>query len=246
MKKIIICVFLNILFSISAFAQTNFGKTNSKKLEIHHLVGDFYVYTTYKKFGGTLFPSNSMYVVTDDGVIMIDTPWDESQFQPILDSIEARHHKKVVLCIATHYHDDRTAGLKFLKDKDIRTYTSKQTFDLCKKENGNEPEFYFEKDTTFTIGNKSFKTFYPGEGHTRDNIVIWFAKEKILFGGCLVKSSENHDLGNIADANLKAWPISIENTIKTFPKPKFIIPGHFRWDKKALKHTLKLLRQNGY
>jgi len=89
-----------------------FGQVN-KKLRIEHLTDNFYVYTTYKDLNGFMFPSNSMYLVTDNGVVLFDTPWDTTQFQPLLDSISVRHNKKVVLAVSTHYHDDRTAGLEF-------------------------------------------------------------------------------------------------------------------------------------
>lgn len=216
-----------------------------KTLEISHLMGDFYIYTTYNDFNGTPFPSNGLYAVTDAGVVMIDTPWDEKQFQPLLDSISKKHGKSVVLSISTHYHDDRTAGLAFLKSKGVKTYTSKMTYDLCKIHNEKQSEFYFRKDTTFTVGNLKIQTFYPGEGHTKDNIVIWFGNDKILYGGCLVKSTENSGVGNIADANLKAWPQTIKKVKKQFPNTKFVIPGHFSWtDNTALDHTLRLLRDH--
>ncbi len=219
----------------------------SNALKITHLSGDFYIYTTYQEFSGTLFPSNNMYVVTNKGVILIDTPWDPSQFEPLLDSIYARHNKEVVLCISTHFHADRTAGLEYFRSKGIATYTSRNTYDLCRERNEKLAEFYFTNDTTFVIGNYKFETFYPGEGHTSDNIVIWFEKEKILYGGCLVKSVESQGMGNIADANLKQWRSTIENIIEKFPYIHYVIPGHFGGHSdQALVHTLELLKEIGY
>lgn len=213
-------------------------------LKISHLTGDYYIFTTYKPFNGKPFPSNGMYCVTDNGVVMFDTPWDTTQFQPLLDSIATRHNKKVVVCIATHFHDDRTAGLAFFNSNGIKTYSSKQTLDLCKIKKEKQAEFYFTKDTTFTIGNHTFQTYYPGEGHTKDNIVIWCNDAKILYGGCLVKSTENNGLGNIADANLNEWTIAIKNVMKKYSKPSFVIPGHFGWtSNEGLQHTLKLLKK---
>ncbi len=218
--------------------------TTPENLKITHLTGDYYIFTTYKPINGSPFPSNGMYCVTNSGVIMFDTPWDTTQFQPLLDSITNRHHKKVVVCIATHFHDDRTAGLEYFKSKGIQTYSSKQTFDLCREHHEKQAAFYFTKDTTFIIGNHSFQTYYAGEGHTKDNIVVWCNDAKILYGGCLVKSTENHGLGNIADANLNAWKTTIKNVINKYPKPTYVIPGHFGWtSNKGLQHTLKLLKQ---
>lgn len=215
-----------------------------KNLTITHLIGDYFIFTTYKLIQGSVFPSNGMYVVTDIGVVLFDTPWDTSQFQPLLDSIEFRHHKKVISSISTHFHDDRTAAVNYYNDKGIKTHSSKLTFDLCKEKGENQPAFYFDKDTTFNFGKHLFQTFYPGEGHSKDNIVIWCPNEKILYGGCLVKSTENNNLGYINDANLEEWPHSVKKVIKKFLNPVFVIPGHFGWgSKRGLQHTLKLLKK---
>jgi metallo-beta-lactamase class B len=216
-----------------------------EKLTITPLTKNYYIYTTYKLVNGQPFPSNSMYVVTDSGVVMIDTPWEAEQTQPLLDSIEARHHRPVVLCVVTHSHDDRTAGLDILRERGVRTFSTAQTLHLCRESSEKLPMFAFTRDTTFTVGGVAFQTYYPGEGHTKDNIVIWFPKAKVLYGGCFVKSVESGGLGNVADANVAAWPKSMRNVMKKFRKPRFVIPGHQWWgDTGALRHTLELLKEN--
>jgi glyoxylase-like metal-dependent hydrolase (beta-lactamase superfamily II) len=232
-----------LLFLI--FAGNAAAQQDSAKLKISHLTGDLYIYTTYKMVNGYRFPSNSMYLVTSSGVVLFDTPWDETQFQPLLDSIYARHQKKPVLCIATHFHDDRTAGLEYYGHKGITTYSSRMTHQLCGLKHEKQAEKCFTMDTAFCVGGYTFETYYPGAGHSPDNIVIWFEKDKVLYGGCLVKSEENQGLGNIADANLNAWGNSINNVMKKYPEAQYVVPGHFAWsDKKALKHTLKLLKKS--
>lgn len=226
---------------------TSKGQGENTKLRILPLLGDFYVYTTQRDIGdGYMFPSNGMYLVTNAGIVLFDTPFDTTQFQPLLDSIAIKHKQKVIMVIATHYHDDRTAGLEFYRNKGIQTYSSRLTYNLCKEYGEKQAEFYFENDTTFNVGGYLFQTFYPGEGHSKDNIVVWFEKDKILYGGCLVKSIENVGLGNLADANLEGWAPSVKKLIKKYPHPAFVIPGHFNWSagNSALKHTLKLLKQH--
>lgn len=214
------------------------------QLDIRQLYANFYVYTTYKPIQGRAFPSNSMYVLGDSGVVMIDTPWDSTQTQPLLDSIESRHHQKVIACIVTHAHDDRTAGLGLLKRKGIRTYSTLQSQQLGLAKGEQTAAFTFDAGACFYFGNIELHTFYPGEGHTADNIVVWFPHERILYGGCFVKSVESGGLGNIADANLQAWPQSIQKVMKQYPRIRFIIPGHQGWhSRKALRHTLKLLKR---
>lgn len=231
-------VFFALLFSFQSWSQTN-------RLDIKHLTGNFYVYITYNDYKGTLYPANSMYVVTKDGVVMIDTPWDENQMIPLLDSIEKRHHKKVVMSISTHFHADRTAGLNILKSKGIKTYSSLKTWEMCRKFKEQEAEYHFTKDTTFRVGEYTFKTYYPGEGHAPDNIMVWFEKDKVLYGGCFVKSTESTDVGNLSDANPLEWENSLARAIKKYPAPKYLIPGHLSWaNPKSMQYTLEMVKKH--
>src|SRR5450432_4059847 len=150
------------------------AQTPAHQLEIHHLTGDFYVYTTYHLLDGQPFPSNSMYLVTTNGVVLFDTPWDTACFQPLLDSIWLKHHQKPVICIATHFHDDRTAGLAFFASKGIKTFTSTSTDSLSIIKKETRAAYHFTRDTSFCVGKHCFLVYYPGEGHTKDNLVIWF------------------------------------------------------------------------
>jgi metallo-beta-lactamase class B len=218
-----------------------FAQQKAVPLKISHLTGSFYVFTTYNLYKGNRIPANGMYLVTEKGVVMFDTPWDSTQFQPLLDSIEMKHHKNVIACIATHFHEDRTGGLEYYWQQGIKTYTTRQTDELSKKKGMKRAEFLIDKDTVFTIGHYSFQTYFPGEGHTRDNIIIWFENEKILYGGCLIKSVADENLGNLLDANVKQYEATIKNVEAKCKNPKYIIPGHGDWrSTKSLEHTLKM------
>lgn len=227
-----------LLLSIHLIGQT------TPALKITHLTGDFYVYTTYKLLDKTPFPANGMYVVTNDGVVLIDSPWDRTQLEPLMDSIRLKHKKEVVMAIATHHHADRTGCLDLLNEKGIYTYTTKLTDSFSKNKGEKRASHLFEKDTTFTFGQYSFKAFYPGKGHAEDNIVVWFEKERILYGGCFIKSIEADNLGNLSDADVAEWKVSIHKVMKQFAEPRYIIPGHQSWkSKKSLQFTLQLIEE---
>jgi len=237
MRIIVTILFLFFLNDIS-------GQNGEITLKITRLSGEFYVFTTFNSYKGKLIPANGMYLVTNDGVVMFDTPWDTTQFQPLLDSIKDRHNKKVVLCIATHFHDDRTGGLKYYSRQGIKTYTTRQTDELSKKRGMKRAEILVEKDTVFNVGQYSFETFFPGPGHAPDNIVIWFEREKILYGGCLIKSAEDRDLGNLGDANVEHYARAVENVQAKCKNPQYIIPGHGSWiNTSSLAHTLEMAQQ---
>jgi metallo-beta-lactamase class B len=222
----------------------SFGQTVNNELKITHLTGDFYVFTTYKMLGTIKQAANGMYLVTDSGAVIFDSPWDTSPFQPLLDSIKMRHNKKVVMCVATHSHEDRTSGLTYYRQQNVKTFTTEQTDEISKKNERPRAEFLMKKDTIFSIGQYNFRTYYGGEGHTKDNIVIWFDKEKILYAGCLVKNINAKSVGYVKEANLEEWPKTIKKVQMKFKKPKFIIVGHGNWNStKSLNHTLKLLKE---
>ena len=227
-----------------------FGQPAHQPLKITRLTGDFYIYTTYNTYKGNLIPANGMYVVTQKGVLLFDTPWDTTQFQPLIDSIQIRHHQKIVLCMATHSHEDRTGGLAFYRQAGVQTFTTQQTDEISRLHGRKRAQYLINKDTTFAFGEYSFQTYYGGPGHTADNIVIWFEKQRILYGGCLIKSVEASDLGNLTEANVPEWDTTLQHIRRKCKSPKYIIPGHGDWTSlQSLNHTLELIedykRKNG-
>lgn len=234
-----------LLTTLLFFAFTNiYGQSEPAKLKISQLTGDFYIYTTYNSYEGSQLPANGMYLVTKQGVVLFDTPWDTTQFQPLLDSIQSKHNKSVTICIATHWHGDRTEGLEYYKQKGIKTYTTTLTDQLSKTNGKKRAEFLMSQDTVFDIGGYSFETYYPGEGHTADNIVVWFKNEKILYGGCLIKGAQDESLGYLGDANIEQYETTLKNVQNKCPDPKFIIISHSDWnDINSLKHSIKLARK---
>lgn len=233
--------FLLFLF-FALFSTHGFSQDSLKKLIVTPLIGDFYIYTTFGDPGnGSSYPANGMYLVTTEGVVLFDTPWDTTQFLPLLQHIEKSHHQKVVMCFATHFHEDRTAGLEFYRKKGIKTYTSKLTDEWSVKKQQPRAEFLMYKDTVFQIGTYQFEMIYPGPGHAPDNIVFWFDKEKILYGGCLIKSKDDRHLGNLSDANIDEYANSLKKLKMKCLNPGYVIPGHNSWsDPSSLEHTLKM------
>lgn len=235
MKKIIMTA-LCILVALLGIAQQQ-----DPPLKFTHLEGNFYTYVSYGTYNGKSYPANAMYLVTKAGIVLFDTPWDSVYYQPLLDSLWARHHQKAIMCIATHFHTDRTGGLKYFAGKGIKTYTTKQTDSLCIIHHENRAESLIPKDTTFAIGGYTFQTYFGGAGHAPDNIVIWFPQSRILYGGCLIKSVRDKDLGNLGDANVNEWANTLRRIQKKFPHPAYVIVGHNDWrNLNSIQHTINM------
>jgi len=183
-------------------------------------------------------------VDTKDGVVLIDTGWGDWATEQIVKWVRNNLHKKVILCVSTHFHADRIGGVQTLEKMKIHAICTPLTASLAKQHGVAAPEGILPNDTTFRKGDIDFECFYPGKGHAPDNIVVWLPQQKVLFGGCLVKSLDTDDIGNLSDASLSEWPQTIQTVKNKFPDAAIIIPGHQGWSStKSLDHTIELVEK---
>lgn len=216
----------------------------SPTLKITHLTDSFWVYTTYDLYEGEPIPAHGLFVVTNAGVVVMDSPWDSTQCKPLLDSIWQRHQQRVVMCIATHWHGDKTNGLGYFNRQGIPTYTTIRTDRFSQEQGKNRATRLLLQDTSFSEGGLIFETFYPGPGHTDDNIVVWFKQHRVLYGGCLIKGAEDETLGYLGDANQQEYLRSLKRVKKKFKRPAFIMIAHSDWkDIRSLDHSIHLARK---
>jgi metallo-beta-lactamase class B len=211
-------------------------------VELLKIEDSVWVHRTYKSFGSSLIASNGLLIQTSSGILLIDTPWDDSLTMALLDVSKKRLNQDVTLAVITHAHADRIGGIHTLHKNGIKVLSNAMACRKAKELGYEVPEPVGTTDTTFYFGNEQIEYFYPGAGHTIDNSVVWLSKRKILFGGCLVKAESAADLGNTEDANLQDWPRSIQVLMEKFPEAHRVVPGHGTWgDLKLLQHTRNLL-----
>lgn len=87
--------------------------------------------------------------------------------------------------------------------------------------------------------------FFPGPSHTTDNVVVYFKNERILFGGCMIKALAARTPGFVGDADMSAWPVSVQKVLDRFPDARLVVPGHgAAGDLALLSHTIRLCEQH--
>jgi metallo-beta-lactamase class B len=230
---------------LSLAALLFFSSLQAQQIRVTKISDGVYVHTSFKELGSGLFPSNGLVVETSESVVLIDTPWDIPQTEQLIDWIRRNIGKPVSVCVATHSHDDRVSGIPLLEKSFKTTLITHRLTSQKLNQSGSSAVKIFDRSYTFTGGGVTFELYYPGKGHTADNIVVWLTGPKILFGGCFVKSTESAGLGNIADADLKRWPRSLRKVQKRYPHRAIVIPGHQGWDStESIENTLKLLAAN--
>jgi glyoxylase-like metal-dependent hydrolase (beta-lactamase superfamily II) len=218
-----------------------FAKNESiKQLEINKLSNNVYQHISSKRVEPWgVVEASGLVVINGTEAHMIDTPWTTQGTKALIEWIEA---KGLTLknTIVTHFHEDASGDLPLLNNLKIKTYATSLTNKLLKL---NKKEVSSEEilSNTFELIDGVASVFYPGAGHTDDNIVVWLPNEKILFGGCFVKSLHDKKLGYTGDADISEWPNSIQNVINRYPDVKLVVPGHGKiGDISLLTHTQAL------
>jgi metallo-beta-lactamase class B len=219
------------------------GEGDLNYVELQKVKDNIWVHTTYSNYKGTRTPSNGVVAVTSKGLILVDTPWNNSQMKELIELTKRVFKKDIDLAIITHAHEDRIGGIDELIKNNIEVRCTKMTADEAEKEGYTRPKVEIEPEAEIVLGDMSVHLFYPGEGHTSDNITVWFPQDKILFCGCLIKSMDSKEIGNVEDGNVQEWPVSINKLLKRYADAKIVIPGHGIWGGlELINHTLDLLK----
>jgi metallo-beta-lactamase class B IMP len=191
-------------------------------LEIKKIAENVYQHTSYEKVKTWgLVGSHGLVFVDGKDAYIIDTPSTEKDTKTLVQWIGAQGFIPKA-SISAHFHSDSTAGIAYLNSLSIATYASKLTNELLGKKGEAQATHSFTKNPYWLLKNK-LEVFYPGAGHTSDNVVVWIPEQKILFGGCFVKPE---GLGNLSHAVIEEWPASAEKLIARYSTAKLVVPGH--------------------
>lgn len=168
-------------------------------------------------------PSNGLVVFGPDGALLVDTPWTPEQTEKLVRWIEER--QPLVNVVVTHAHQDRTGGVGALP-RTARVHALGSTVELSA---GLGRAFSAEElpvSASLELAGERVETFFPGAGHAPDNLIVWFPDRRILFGGCMVKSADAGDLGNVADADIDSWGAAVRRVRERYPNAAVVVPGH--------------------
>lgn len=243
MKKLItIALVLAIQLAVLAQRKTK-TITVSDQLKLVQLTDHAWVHVSVEKIAGFgNVSSNGVIYVEKDKALLFDTPVTDSLTEVLVRIIQDSLKASIVGFVPNHWHEDCMGGLKYLQSIGVKTYANQLTINEAKKWGLSIPENSFNESLSLQLSGKKVECWYPGGGHTKDNIVVWLPTEKVLFAGCMCKEMKSTGPGNLSDADEKSWPATIKKVIAKYPDAQIVIPGHGQWGgPELLSHTFDIV-----
>jgi len=168
---------------------------------------------------------NGLIVRDKNEVLIFDTPTNDKSAEALIQWVTKTLDCQIKAIVPTHFHNDCLGGLQAFHAQGIPSIAHELSIQLAKQNDMVLPQTGFTEAMELKLGNERVLLRFFGEGHTKDNIVAFFPKEKVLFGGCLIKEI-NATKGFLGDANVKAWSTTVQKVKEAYPAVHWVIPGH--------------------
>lgn len=214
---------------------------------VRRIAPGLWLHVTLGEFPGPAYiPVNGALLVTEDGSVLFDTGWNDRHAEVLLDWAARDLGRPVRRAVVTHSHYDRTGGIRALRARGIPVAGLALTAELARAAGEPAPDSIPGLGSGPWRDSAGFELLHPGAGHTRDNVVAYFPRQRVLLGGCLVKADTATTLGNVADADVPNWPRAVARVRAAYPEVRIVIPGHGALGgPSALAWTERLVREKG-
>jgi glyoxylase-like metal-dependent hydrolase (beta-lactamase superfamily II) len=188
------------------------------------------------------FISNAGFVVTPEGVLVVDALGAPVLARELLAEIRRITPLPVRYVVLTHYHADHVYGLQEFKaigatliaHRAGLEYLNSQTAQLRLAASRDElapavdddtrlvaADRWIDAPTTLRFGGFDFVLQPAGPAHTPDDLVVWLPQRKLLFAGDLVFRGR---IPFVGQADSGQWITALDRLLAF--EPALIVPGH--------------------
>ncbi|MEN3028486.1 MAG: MBL fold metallo-hydrolase [Aquificaceae bacterium] len=233
-------VFLLLLLPLLSFSYPRHVKETLRELA-PGVFGVFGIYEQVSKKNRG-FISNAYFVVTREGVFVVDALSTYRLGRELLETIRLKTKGAIRYALITHYHTDHFYGVKALKeagaliiahpwsDEYLASDASEKMYrarlELLGKSlmKGTEllaPHITTSSEMSIKMGGEVFEIKHLCKAHTDGDLVLWMPRRKILFAGDLVFGGRVPFLGS---GNSRTWLLCLERISEL--SPDILLPGH--------------------
>ncbi len=189
------------------------------------------------------FISNAGFVVTDDGVVVVDALGSPALAKELLAEVRRVTPQPVRHVILTHYHADHIYGLQALKAAGAgivahaaaREYLNSDAAARRLEASRSELAPWIDAETrlvqadrwldadetTLVVGGTEIRIRHLGPAHTAEDLAVYVPAAGALFVGDLVFRGRVPFVGQ---ADSRRWIASLDRLIAF--KPSLVVPGH--------------------
>ena len=205
-----------------------------------NIYGVFGVYeqVSYENRG---FISNAYFVVTEEGVVVIDTLSTYKLGKEMLETIRRVTDRPVRFVVVTHYHTDHFYGVGAFKEAGAvviahewaNEYVSRPSswnfYEARKKilkdhmegTQMEEPHIVIREGLDIQLGKYRFQVRQFCKAHTDGDIVVYLPDQKVIFAGDIVFDGRLPFLGS---GNSRTWIKCLDRILDI--DPDILLPGH--------------------
>ena len=149
--------------------------------------------------------SNNAFLVTDEGVLLIDTRQHPKRAEELLATIRKYTDKPIRWVVNTHAHGDHYFGNSVFKREGATFVAHRDTAGMMKahfdlemkrrmgyfKQRGYDPgevklvmpDVTYDSRMTITLGGRTVEILYFGPGQNPGDTFVYFPKERVLYSG---------------------------------------------------------------
>ncbi len=188
------------------------------------------------------FIANAGFVVTAQGVVVIDALGTPALAQRMLDQIRRITTQPVSHVIVTHYHPDHFYGLQTFKAMGARIIAHRAARDYLHSEQAQarlaasrqtmapwvdnqtrliDADDWLDAERTLSVGGVLFQIKPMGPAHTPEDLVVYLPEKKLLFAGDLVFGNRVPFVGQ---SDSGQWAKALDALLSF--DATVIVPGH--------------------
>lgn len=187
------------------------------------------------------FTSNAGWVVTGDGVVVVDALGTPALGAGIVQAIRRQTAEPIRRVIVTHYHADHFYGLAPLKAAGAEVWAHRRGREylegqgparLAQRQRDLAPwvdaqtrlvpaDRWLDGDATFTLGASEIAVVYMGPAHAPDDVMVAVRPDDVVFCGDIIISGR---IPFVGEADSARWLQAIDRLLAL--RPRLMVPGH--------------------
>jgi cyclase len=177
----------------------------------------------YAYISGNDASANSTFLVSDQGIFVVDTGLNAQEGRKLLEEIRKVSQAPVRWIVNTHYHPDHRGGNSVVgPDAVIISTAFTRTQTESKATENSLRETLGVKGLTLYVGGHEVRIYHPGPAHTLGDAVVYFPDQHALATGDLFLTNSCPAMD---EGDMENWIVALEQML-ALPL-EHVVPGHF-------------------